>query len=76
MWRFKMCPRCRGDIFLDQERGKWYEQCLQCGYERELESIVELKKQLAKVRRSERELAKRSSITRKETPKNSKGNRN
>lgn len=36
MWNFKGCPRCRGDIFIDEDTDKCYEKCLQCGYEREL----------------------------------------
>ncbi len=36
MWNFKSCPRCRGDIFIDEDTDKCYEKCLQCGYEREL----------------------------------------
>ncbi len=31
-WKFKKCPRCSGDLFLDREPDGWYEQCLQCGY--------------------------------------------
>lgn len=45
MWRFKMCPRCEGDIFVDKDISTWYEKCLQCGYERELKSMVEREKQ-------------------------------
>ena len=37
MWNFKKCPRCRGDIFIDEDTERCYEKCLQCGYERELE---------------------------------------
>lgn len=32
MWRFKGCPRCGGDIFVDYDHYGWYERCLQCGY--------------------------------------------
>lgn len=41
-WKLKGCPRCGGDIFLDRDEYKWYEQCLQCGYLRELKGIVEV----------------------------------
>ena len=27
-WKLKGCPRCRGDIYIDNEG----ENCLQCGY--------------------------------------------
>jgi hypothetical protein len=36
MWNFKGCPRCKGDVFIDEDTDKCYEKCLQCGYEREL----------------------------------------
>ncbi len=43
MWNFKKCPRCRGDIFIDEDTERCYEKCLQCGYERELERIPVLR---------------------------------
>ena len=55
-----MCPRCRGDIFIEADLGMWFEKCLQCGYERELESVVELKKPAAKERIREHKLDKHS----------------
>ncbi len=39
MWNFKKCPRCRGDIFIEEDAERCYEKCLQCGYERELERV-------------------------------------
>ena len=39
MWNFKKCPRCRGDIFIDEDIENCYEKCLQCGYERELVKV-------------------------------------
>jgi hypothetical protein len=36
MWNIKGCPKCRGDIFIDEDINSCYEKCLQCGYEREL----------------------------------------
>ncbi len=36
MWIFKKCPRCRGDLFIDQDTDRCYEKCLQCGYEHEV----------------------------------------
>ncbi len=40
MWNFKSCPRCRGDIFIDEDPDKCYEKCLQCGWERELVRVT------------------------------------
>lgn len=45
MWKFKNCPRCQGDVFIDKDLNGWYEQCLQCSYRRELRDITEFKKQ-------------------------------
>lgn len=41
-WKFKSCPRCRGDIFVDKETDEWYEQCLQCGYLRAVLNTAEV----------------------------------
>ncbi len=40
MWNFKSCPRCRGDVFVDEDLDRTYLKCLQCGYERELAKIA------------------------------------
>ena len=45
-WKFKSCPRCMGDIFIEGDIDGWYEQCLQCGWQREFESLAELEKNL------------------------------
>lgn len=31
-WRFKACPKCRGDVFLDYAWGDQVFKCLQCGH--------------------------------------------
>lgn len=56
MWRFKACPKCGGDIFVDEDMTGWYEQCLQCGYLHDLKSITEIK-ELQPVRARELVLA-------------------
>ncbi len=40
---FKACPRCRGDMYLDQDMYGAYGKCLQCG------RIYELPADMAKV---------------------------
>jgi ribosomal protein S27AE len=40
MWNMKKCPRCRGDVYLDEDTDRCYEKCLQCGYEREMERVA------------------------------------
>ncbi len=47
-WKLKACPRCGGDIFPDWERHVSYEHCLQCGYSRILQSIVEVSEKVNK----------------------------
>jgi hypothetical protein len=44
MWKYKGCPRCQGDIFIDEDIDECYEKCLQCGYERELAGTRRSKK--------------------------------
>ena len=42
MLRLKSCPKCKnGDVTLDRDYYGWYEYCIQCGYERDLESTLE-----------------------------------
>lgn len=38
-WRLKACPRCRGDTYIDSDIDGWYQQCLLCGYRRELKEV-------------------------------------
>jgi len=39
MWRLKGCPKCRGDLYVERDLSGWYEECLQCGYFRELAGV-------------------------------------
>ena len=45
IWKLKGCPRCGGDIFLERDEDRWYEQCLQCSYVHELKDIAEFYEQ-------------------------------
>jgi len=40
-WKLKGCPKCGGDVFLDSLEHRWFEQCLQCSYMREIENLAE-----------------------------------
>lgn len=42
MFRFKSCPRCKGAVLVDRDHHGWYEQCLQCGYQRDLEDMAKV----------------------------------
>ena len=35
-WRLKACPRCEGDMYIENDVGGWFEQCLACSYRRDL----------------------------------------
>jgi hypothetical protein len=39
MWNLRKCPRCGGDVYIDEDVDRSYEKCLQCGYERALERV-------------------------------------
>ena len=42
-WKLGSCPRCGGDLFVENDMDRrWYEQCLQCAYQREANSLEEL----------------------------------
>jgi len=41
--RQKNCPRCKkGNVGVDRDQYGWYEYCIQCGFVRDLISMVEL----------------------------------
>jgi len=46
-WKFRSCPRCDGDIFIDGDLYGWFEHCIQCGYDRDLRNTVKLGQQQA-----------------------------
>ena len=52
MLRLKSCPRCKGDIVRDRDQWGWYEQCIQCGYLRDLQNVVEAKRRLTQETRA------------------------
>ncbi len=39
VFREKSCPKCKGDVWLDQDEYGWYEQCTMCDYLCSLEGI-------------------------------------
>ena len=41
----RVCPRCKGNVLLDNDLYGWYEQCLQCSHLRDLDTIVRVKEQ-------------------------------
>ena len=36
MIKFKVCPRCRGDLYLSEDIFGKYFSCFQCGYLRDI----------------------------------------
>ena len=47
MLYFKSCPKCHGDVHVDEDSYGAYAKCLQCGFSRDLPSIAALEKALA-----------------------------
>jgi len=41
-YKSKRCPRCGGNIFTDEDTFGHYEQCLQCGYEQQIQKVRKL----------------------------------
>ena len=54
MWKFKCCPKCDGDLFVDWDMNGWYVQCLQCGYLSDLETALKAKNEAVKKEREKR----------------------
>jgi len=45
-WRPKDCPRCGGDMFIEEDLDRrWHKQCLQCSYQVELKQIIPTEQQ-------------------------------
>jgi len=40
------CPKCRGNLYLDRDYNGWYEECLQCGFIKDLAVVYENKKKI------------------------------
>jgi DNA-directed RNA polymerase subunit M/transcription elongation factor TFIIS len=40
VWKLKSCPRCNGDLFIQREIDGWYEECLSCGYQKDISDLV------------------------------------
>jgi DNA-directed RNA polymerase subunit M/transcription elongation factor TFIIS len=40
VWKLKSCPRCNRDIFIQREIDGWYEECLACGYRKDISKLV------------------------------------
>ncbi len=38
--RLNKCARCNGEMRIDRDEYGWYEQCMICGYMRDLESVI------------------------------------
>ncbi len=43
----KRCPKCGGNIYLEEDSFGCYGHCLQCGYDCDLENIIESPEQVA-----------------------------
>lgn len=36
----KRCPKCGGNVYLDEDQHGWFEHCLQCGYTCDLQGVL------------------------------------
>lgn len=45
MWKFKSCPKCYGDLYVDWDMNGWFVECLQCGYMSDLDTLLKAKKE-------------------------------
>ena len=55
MIKFKLCPRCRGDLYLAEDIFGRYLSCLQCGYLKDVPNDVVEKLAPSPVREDEME---------------------
>lgn len=37
----KRCPKCHGNVYLDEDEHGWFEHCLQCGYTCDLQGVLD-----------------------------------
>ncbi|MBN1600844.1 MAG: hypothetical protein JW915_04500 [Chitinispirillaceae bacterium] len=35
-WKLRGCPRCRGDVYIENDNDEINERCLQCGYVKQI----------------------------------------
>jgi len=47
IWKYDMCPQCGGDLFIAQNSEGWYEKCVHCSYQHNLQTTAELTRALA-----------------------------
>jgi hypothetical protein len=40
IWKDKGCPQCNADLLIQLEADGWYEECLWCGYERNVNHLI------------------------------------
>lgn len=52
MWKFRSCPKCGGDLYVDYDLNGWYEECLQCGYMHDMKTVLEIKKETKEDKRA------------------------
>jgi ribosomal protein S27AE len=50
MLTHKQCPKCGGNIYLNTDYYGRYEQCLQCGYTRDLDAVDKHQKPLVQLK--------------------------
>ena len=51
------CPKCGGSLYLDRDLYGWYEQCLNCGFTRDLRTVVAMTPEKAAPAKREKRVA-------------------
>jgi hypothetical protein len=50
MLTHKQCPKCKGNLYSSADYYGRYEQCLQCGYTCDLDSVEEYKQKATQIK--------------------------
>lgn len=51
---FKSCPKCHGDLVLEQDRWGSYRICIQCGYSQEMPAMTKVLPEPVPARREQK----------------------
>jgi hypothetical protein len=42
VWKSKSCPECGNDLIIQLEPDGWFEECLWCGYDRDISHLIDV----------------------------------
>ena len=64
----RRCPKCGGNLYLDRDYNGWYEQCLQCGFIKDLAVVYEHKVRAEKENKKPVQVKSRSGTKKEAAP--------